>query len=98
MRILEKAPMLEVRSLDTWIGPAQILHDVDLDLNKGEIVCLLGPNGAGKSTLMNSIAGSLSQKKGDIRLEGRSILDLSADRLVHHGLALSPEGRQVFVP
>src|SRR5690606_9188607 len=88
----------EVRSLDTWIGAAQILHGIDLSLNKGEIVCLLGPNGAGKSTLMNSIAGRLSQKKGEIHLEGRSIAGLSADRLVHHGLALSPEGRQVFVP
>lgn len=90
--------MLKVRSLNTWIGAAQILHDIDLDLNKGEIVCLLGPNGAGKSTLMNSVAGSLSQKKGEILLEGLSIQGLSADQSVRRGLALSPEGRQVFAP
>lgn len=90
--------MLEVQSLSTWIGQAQILHDIELKLDQGEIVCLLGPNGAGKSTLMNSIAGSLRQKKGDIRLSGQSILTLSADELVRHGIALSPEGRQVFVP
>jgi len=90
--------MLEIKSLSTWIGQAQILHNIDLDLRQGEIVCLLGPNGAGKSTLMNTIAGRLKQKKGDIQFNGQSVLSLGADQIVKKGIALSPEGRQVFVP
>lgn len=90
--------MLEVNQLSTWIGPARILHDVDLSLAPGEIACLLGPNGAGKSTLMNTLAGLLRHRQGSLRLAGKSLDKLDAAQRVKNGIALSPEGRQVFTP
>ena len=90
--------MLKVQNVSVWRDTAQILFDSDLHVDKGEIVCLLGPNGAGKSTMMNAIIGRLSQKTGTILLEDKAITHLRADQLVRHGMALSPEGRQVFAP
>lgn len=90
--------MLNLQQVSVWRDAAQILFDIDLNVNEGEIVCLLGPNGAGKSTLMNAVAGRFMQKKGTIELDGTNITKLRADQLVRHGLALSPEGRQVFAP
>lgn len=90
--------MLKVQNVSVWRDTAQILFDIDLHVDKGEIVCLLGPNGAGKSTMMNAIIGRLSQKTGTILLEDKAITHLRADQLVRHGMALSPEGRQVFAP
>ncbi len=90
--------MLKVQNVSVWRDTAQILFDIDLHVDKGEIVCLLGPNGAGKSTMMNAIIGRLSQKTGTILLEEKPITHLRADQLVRHGMALSPEGRQVFAP
>lgn len=89
--------MLEVRQLSTWIGQAQILHDIDLQLPAGQIACLLGANGAGKSTLMNTLAGLYAHRQGQILLDGKP-LDGPAPKRVQRGLALSPEGRQVFAP
>ena len=90
--------MLEVNQLSTWIGPAQILHDIDLSLKAGEIACLLGPNGAGKSTLMNTLAGLLRHRQGTVLLGGKPLDGMDAALRVKHGVALSPEGRQIFTP
>lgn len=90
--------MLKLQQLSVWRDAAQILFDIELSVNKGEIVCLLGPNGAGKSTLMNAVVGRFMQKKGVILLDDANITQLRADQLVKRGLALSPEGRQVFAP
>ena len=90
--------MLNLQQVSVWRDAAQILFDIDLNVNAGEIVCLLGPNGAGKSTLMNAVAGRFMQKKGTIELDGTNITTLRADQLVRRGVALSPEGRQVFAP
>lgn len=90
--------MLKLQQISVWRDVSQILFDIDLQVGQGEIVCLLGPNGAGKSTLMNAIAGRFMQKKGSILLDGQNITTLRADQLVRHGVALSPEGRQVFAP
>lgn len=90
--------MLDVTRLSTWIGPARILHDIDLTLAQGEIACLLGPNGAGKSTLMNTLAGLLRHRQGSVTLAGKSLDKQDAALRVKSGIALSPEGRQVFTP
>ncbi|CAM4165186.1 ABC transporter ATP-binding protein [Kerstersia similis] len=90
--------MLDVNGLSTWIGAAQILHSIDLHLQPGEIACLLGANGAGKSTIMNTLAGLRQHRQGSIKLDGQPLDGLDAARRVQRGLALSPEGRQVFAP
>nr|WP_315846501.1 ABC transporter ATP-binding protein [uncultured Achromobacter sp.] len=89
---------LEVRGLTADIGAVRILQGLDLDVAEGEAVALIGSNGAGKSTLMRSVAGLLRPIGGSIRYGGADLGRLSADKVVRLGLALVPEGRQIFAP
>ena len=90
--------MLEVSALVSGYGRIRVLNRVSLSVAEGEIVCLIGPNGAGKTTLMRTLAGAIAAWEGDVRLEGKSIAGLRADRVVARGLALVPEGRRIFTP
>jgi branched-chain amino acid transport system ATP-binding protein len=89
---------LEVRGLTADIGAVRILQGLDLDVAEGEAVALIGSNGAGKSTLMRSVAGLLRPIGGSVRYGGTDLGRLSADKVVRLGLALVPEGRQIFAP
>jgi branched-chain amino acid transport system ATP-binding protein len=88
--------MLEVRDLVTSYGMIQALRGVSLVAREGQITCLLGPNGAGKTTLLYTIAGILRPRAGSVRLEGRELAGMPADRVVGHGISLVPENRLVF--
>jgi ABC-type branched-subunit amino acid transport system ATPase component/ABC-type branched-subunit amino acid transport system permease subunit len=88
--------LLEVGRLSAGYGAEPVLKHVDLDVKRGELVAVLGANGAGKSTLMRAIAGLHRPVNGVIALEGREISADAAHRVVRHGAALVPEGRQVF--
>ena len=70
--------MLEVKSLNAFYGPVQVLHDVNLTVPAGQIVGLVGANAAGKSTLMFTLAGLRTTHTGDITLDGQSVSDLPA--------------------
>jgi len=94
------APLLSVRGLNAWYGESHILHGVEFDVPRGEVVTLLGTNGNGKSTLMKCIMGMLTPDSGEIYLEtdGERI-DLarrSTEAIVDLGIALVPEGRRLF--
>ena len=73
-----------------------MLEDVSFDVRPGEMVAMLGANGAGKSTTMRALSGLLRPVSGEIVLDDRSIARLEAHRIAAAGLALVPEGRQVF--
>src|SRR5690348_17120996 len=88
--------MLQVKGLSTHIGKIQILHDIDFQVNKGEIVSIIGANGAGKSTLLNTLAGLYRPSNGTVILEDDVISGLPAFKVVGKGLSLVPEGRQIF--
>jgi branched-chain amino acid transport system ATP-binding protein len=88
--------MLKVRNLEAGYGPIKVLKQVSLHVSAGEIVTLIGANGAGKSTLLRSLAGLLEPRGGEVIFEGQSIRGLPAERVVDRGIALVPEGRQVF--
>jgi len=88
--------MLSVRNLETWYGPVNAIRGVSLEVQRERIVAVLGANGAGKTTLLNSIAGVIDPAKGSITFEGRAIARLDADVVARSGVALVPEGRQVF--
>jgi branched-chain amino acid transport system ATP-binding protein len=90
--------MLRIQNLKSYYGRLQALRGISLHVGKGEIVTLIGANGAGKSTILNTVAGLLSQSEGKILLDGKDIRGLPAEKIVKQGVALVPEGRQLFAP
>jgi branched-chain amino acid transport system ATP-binding protein len=88
--------MLELSSVSAHYAKNQVLRSVDLKVAAGEVVALIGANAAGKSTTMRLIAGLKRATSGAIRLDGVNIEPLSTPRRVRLGIALVPEGRQVF--
>ena len=88
--------LLNVTALDAFYGDFQALFGIDLELHPGEAVAVIGANGAGKSTLLKSLAGLVRNRPDAIRLAGHNIGDVAAARIVRMGLALVPEGRQLF--
>src|SRR5579883_739338 len=88
--------MLELNHINTFYGPSQVLYDVSLRVNKGEIVCLLGANAAGKTTTMKTIFGLVHPKAGSILFEEQHIENKLTGDIVASGLALVPEARRIF--
>jgi branched-chain amino acid transport system ATP-binding protein len=88
--------VFEVKGLSAFYGEAQALHGVDLRIDDGEIVSVVGPNGAGKSTLVNALAGLLTDRDGEIVLDGVDLTHLPGHKVCDHGVAIVPEGRRVF--
>ncbi len=89
--------MLRIRNLYAYYGPVTALSGVTLHVRAGEIVALIGANGAGKTTLLNAVAG-LVRREGEITSGGRSLMAAAPEELVALGVALVPEGRQLFAP
>lgn len=88
--------MLDVHNLTAGYGKAQVLWDVSLHVDAGEIVTLLGPNGAGKTTLVNAISGIASPWSGDVMLDGTDLAAIRPHLVCEAGVALVPEGRRIF--
>jgi branched-chain amino acid transport system ATP-binding protein len=88
--------MLTVKSVHTYYGNIHALKGVSLHVRPGEMVALIGANGAGKSTLVNTICGLVKPRKGKIEFQGAEIAALPAEEIVQKGIALVPEGRQIF--
>ena len=89
--------LLEARNLHVGYGDATAVWDVSLDVGAGEIVSVIGPNGAGKTTLINSIAGLLRSRSGELRFDGNDMTRVRSHDYCAHGIALVPEGRRLFV-
>jgi branched-chain amino acid transport system ATP-binding protein len=88
--------LLRVCGLETSYGASQVLFGIDLEVSAGEVIGLLGRNGMGKTTLVRSIMGLTPPRAGSVEFRGTPLRGLSADRIARLGLALVPEGRQVF--
>ncbi len=87
---------LVVSGLRAGYGAVTVLRDISLEVTAGRIVTLVGPNGAGKSTLLRCLSGLHRPWKGSVRLDGAEVAGLPAHRVARMGLALVPEGRQLF--
>ena len=85
--------MLKLSNLNSFYGEVQVLRDVALEVNQGEIVTLIGANAAGKSTLISCISRTVTSFDGIIEFEGSRIDHLRPDQVVDHGLIQVPEGR-----
>ncbi|MBU2430445.1 MAG: ATP-binding cassette domain-containing protein, partial [Proteobacteria bacterium] len=88
--------MLKLEQVYTDIGELHIIHNVSLNIQKGEFVTLLGSNGAGKTTLFRTIAGVLKPAFGTVEFNGIEIDKLPVHKIVDLGIVLCPQGRQLF--
>ncbi len=88
--------LLQTQGLSAWYGAARILFDLDLEVNRGEVVALMGRNGAGKSTTLKAIMGMLPRRSGQIEFLGRRISDAPAHQVARMGLGYVPEDRRIF--
>ena len=88
--------MLEIKELAVNYGSITALHDVSLNVGKGDIVTLIGANGAGKSTTLRTVSGLLKAQRGSIRYEGEEISNQPPHRIVERGISQVPEGRMIF--
>jgi len=88
--------LLEARGLSAWYGAAQILFDVDLKVQRGEVVALMGRNGAGKSTTLKALIGMLGKRRGSISFLGQDISRSEPHHAARMGLGYVPEDRRIF--
>jgi branched-chain amino acid transport system ATP-binding protein len=88
--------LLQVENLETAYGASQVLFGLSLEISQGEMATLLGRNGMGKTTTVRSILGLTRARGGTIRFRGRRIEREAPDRIARAGIALVPEGRQIF--
>ncbi len=88
--------MLQVRDLETFYGPSQVLFGVSLEVAPGEMVAVLGRNGMGKTTLVRSITGLTPPRSGRVTFQGRELAGRPSYLAARAGIGLVPEGRQIF--
>jgi len=90
--------MLLVRGVHAGYGAVRVLRGADLDVARGELVTLVGPNGSGKSTLLRAITGLVTPRAGTIELDGEPLCGRAPETIVRLGVAMVPEGRELFGP
>ena len=91
-------PVLEWRNVSAGYDGADVLRDVSLRVDSGDVVAILGRNGVGKSTLVNAVFDLGPRVSGDIRVKGQSVCGWATHRIARLGLGLVPQGRGVFAP
>jgi len=88
--------MLKLTNIQAFYGKIQALKNVSIEINQGEIVTLIGANGAGKSTTLMAISGIIPLKSGEILFNGKSLHNITPDKIVSLGISQVPEGRRIF--
>ncbi|MGI4836872.1 MAG: urea ABC transporter ATP-binding subunit UrtE [Janthinobacterium lividum] len=88
--------MFNVKQLSCGYAQSQILHDLDLNVGKQEIVAIMGRNGMGKTTLFKSLMGVLPQWRGQVQVDGVEVSGLETHARVASGMAYVPQGRMIF--
>lgn len=88
--------LLEVTNLRSGYGPIDVLHDIALHVDAGEIVTMIGANGAGKTTTLLTVSGAVRTRGGQVTFDGHDLTRTPAHKVVSLGMAQSPEGRKIF--
>jgi branched-chain amino acid transport system ATP-binding protein len=88
--------LLEVKGLNSYYGDSHILFDVNIRVEKNEVVALLGRNGAGKSTTLKSLMGVVTPRSGEVILDGQNLAGQPPHRIARAGIQLVPEDRRIF--
>jgi len=94
----DRAPLLELRNVNTYYGQIHILRDVSLQVREGELICLLGGNASGKSTTLKTILGIVSPRSGTVEFDGEDVTTKSTSYRIAGGMAIVPENRRLFAP
>ena len=93
---MNKQPILQLKDVDTYYGPIQVLYDIHIDIFPGELVCLLGGNASGKSTTLKTILGVCRVRRGTVKLNGERIDGKPTKQIIARGVAIVPENRRIF--
>ncbi|HXN16140.1 MAG TPA: ABC transporter ATP-binding protein [Usitatibacter sp.] len=88
--------VLRISNLHAWYGESHVLHGVELNVNKGEVVTLLGRNGAGRTSTLKSVLGLVGKRTGSIVVDGVETIALPTYKIAHLGIGYCPEERGIF--
>ena len=88
--------LLRLRGVQAWYGPSHVLHGVDMEVRRGEIVTVLGRNGAGRTSTLRAIMGLTGRSSGSIRLNGAELAGKAPHEVARHGIGYCPEERGIF--
>lgn len=88
--------LLQVREVVAGYGETEILHEVSIVVESGEIVTIIGPNGSGKSTLLKTVLGLVRPNKGQVRFQGQDITGMAPETIVRKGICYVPQSDNVF--
>jgi branched-chain amino acid transport system ATP-binding protein len=89
-------PLLRLKDVHAWYGESHVLHGVDLEVRRGEVVTVLGRNGAGRTTMLRAIMGLAGRVRGAIHVDGASVDGLPPHHVARHGIGYCPEERGIF--
>lgn len=92
---MKNESLLQVRNLDVHFGSTKVIHGVDFDVHKGEILILMGPNGAGKTVLLKSIFGLFEKSEGSVKFDGH-IIHPAPHKMVEAGMSFVGQGKRIF--
>jgi branched-chain amino acid transport system ATP-binding protein len=92
----EREALLELKKVTTHYGPIRVLHEVDMVIYPGEMVCLLGGNASGKSTTLKTILGIVGVSEGEMWFRGQRADTLTTAQRIELGMAVVPENRRIF--
>jgi branched-chain amino acid transport system ATP-binding protein len=93
---VEKAPILELRNVNVAYGKIQVLYNINISINKGELICLLGGNASGKSTTLKTILGIVRPMSGMVMLNAQDVTKKPTSHIIREGVAIVPENRRIF--
>ena len=88
--------LLEIKNINCFYGDVQVIYDVSMHIEEGEIISMIGANGAGKSTILRCISGLMKATSGEIYFEGEQIQNERPEKIVDKGVVHVPEGRKLF--